>query len=50
MHITALRHTEMAGELAAVLAAVSSALEFVLGCSSDETLWVEVVDELVVEF
>jgi hypothetical protein len=28
---------------------VSSALEFVLGCSPDETLWVEVVDELVVE-
>jgi hypothetical protein len=40
----------MAGELVTLRMAVSSAMEFMLGCSLDETFWLEVVDELVVEF
>jgi hypothetical protein len=50
MWITALCHTEMAGEPAALRVAVSSTMEFVLGRSPDETLRVEVVDELVADF
>jgi hypothetical protein len=50
MWITALRHTEMAEELNVLQTAVSSAVEFALGRSPDETFQVEVVDELVAEF
>jgi hypothetical protein len=42
-------HTKMAGELATLLAAVSSAMELVLGCLSDETFRVEVMDKLIAE-
>jgi hypothetical protein len=47
---TALCHTEMARELAALQAVVSSATKLALGHSLDETFWVEVVGELVGEF
>jgi hypothetical protein len=50
MRTVALRHTEMAGELAALRAAVSSIVESVLGHSPDETFQVEVVGELVAKF
>jgi hypothetical protein len=40
----------MTGELATLLAAVSSAVEFMLGCSPNETFRVEIVDELIAEF
>jgi hypothetical protein len=43
-------HTKMTGELATLLAAVSSAVEFMLGCSPNETFRVEIVDELIAEF
>jgi hypothetical protein len=42
-----LYHTEMAGEVTALQMAVSSAMEFVLEHSLDETFRVEVVDELI---
>jgi hypothetical protein len=50
MQITALRHTEMDGKLAALWVVVSSTVELALGHSSDETFLVEVVGELVAEF
>jgi hypothetical protein len=50
MWIAALHHTEMAGELVALRAAVSYAVEFALGRSPDETFRVEVVDDLVAKF
>jgi hypothetical protein len=50
MQIATLHHIEMARELAVLQTAVSSAVEFTLGCSFDETFWVEVMDELVAEF
>jgi hypothetical protein len=50
MRIAALRRTEMAGELAMVLTAMSSTLEFTLWRLPDETFRVEVVDELAAEF
>jgi hypothetical protein len=50
MQIVAFHHTKMARELAALRAAVSSTVEFVLGHSLDETLRMKVVDELVAEF
>jgi hypothetical protein len=50
MRITALRHTEMIGELAMLQTTVSSTVEFALGRSPDETFWVKVVDELVAKF
>jgi hypothetical protein len=50
MRITALRHIEMVGELAALLVAVSSTMEMALGHSPDETFQVEIVGELVAEF
>jgi hypothetical protein len=50
MRLAALRHTEMAGELAVLWAAVSSATESVLGRSPNNTFRLEVVGELVVEF
>jgi hypothetical protein len=50
MWIAALYHTEMAQELAALWTTVSSIVEFKLGCSPDETIQVEVVDELVAKF
>jgi hypothetical protein len=50
MQITTLCHTEMAGELAALHAAVSSTMEFTLGRSPNGTFQVEIVDELVAKF
>jgi hypothetical protein len=47
MQATAIRHTEMAGELAMLRVVVTSIVELVLGCSPDETFWVEIIDELV---
>jgi hypothetical protein len=50
MRLAALRHTEMAGELAVLWAAVSSATESVLGRSPNNTFRLEVVGELAIEF
>jgi hypothetical protein len=50
MRLVALHHTEMAEELAALRVAVSSAMESVLGCSSNHPIHVEVLGELVAEF
>jgi hypothetical protein len=50
MWASALHHTEMAGELAALWAAVSSTMELVVGCSPNETFRVEVANEMVAEF
>jgi hypothetical protein len=50
MRIAALRHTEMAKQLAALRSAVSSVVEFMLRRSLNETFHVEVVDEMVAEF
>jgi hypothetical protein len=50
MQITTLHHIEMAEEVGTLQTVVSSAVEFVLGLSPDETFWVEVVDELVAKF
>jgi hypothetical protein len=50
MRIIALSHTEMARELSALWVAVSSAVDFVLGCSPNETFWMEFVDELIAVF
>jgi hypothetical protein len=50
MQLATLRHTEMAGELAAFLVAVSSAMELVLRCSPSDTSRVEVEGELATEF
>jgi hypothetical protein len=50
MRLLALCHTEMAGELAALRAAVSSATKSVLGHSPSVTFHMEVVDELTAEF
>jgi hypothetical protein len=43
----ALRHAELAEELAVLRVAVSSTMESVLGCLPSETFRVEVVGELV---
>jgi hypothetical protein len=50
MRVAALHHTKMVGELTALWAAVSSAAELVVGCSPNETSWVEVMNELVAKF
>jgi hypothetical protein len=50
MRIAAFRHTDIAKELTLLQAAVSSTVEFALGCSPSETFWMEVVDELATEF
>jgi hypothetical protein len=50
MWLAALRHTEMAGELAVLQAVVSSAMELMLGHSPSDTFHVEVVGELATEF
>jgi hypothetical protein len=50
IQLAALRHTEMAGELATNWVKVSSAAESVLGRSPDEIFHIEVVGELVAEF
>jgi hypothetical protein len=50
MLVAAICHIEMVGELATFGAAVTSATELVLGCSLDETFWVEIMDELVAQF
>jgi hypothetical protein len=50
MWIAALRHPEMARELAVLQVVVSSTTEFTLGCLLNKTFWVDVLDELVTEF
>jgi hypothetical protein len=50
MWVAALRHTETAGDLAALQVVVSTVMELALGRSLDKTFQVEVVDELVIEF
>jgi hypothetical protein len=50
MQLEALYHTEMAGELVALQATVSSAIESVLGRSPNDIFHMEVVSELVAEF
>jgi hypothetical protein len=50
MQFPTTHHTEMAGQLTALWAAVSSATQFVLGCSPTEAFWVDVVEELLDEF
>jgi hypothetical protein len=50
MRLAALRHTEMAGELAVLCAAVSYAMESALGRSPNDPFCVEVVGELVAKF
>jgi hypothetical protein len=50
MRAFAIRHIEMAGELATLRTAISSVAESVLGRSPSDTFRVEVVGELVIEF
>jgi hypothetical protein len=50
MRAAAIRHIEMAKELATLWVAVTSAMELVLGRSPDVTFWVEIADELVAKF
>jgi hypothetical protein len=50
MRVAALCYTEMAGELAVLQAAMSSATESVLGCLPVETFWAKIVRELVTKF
>jgi hypothetical protein len=50
MRIASLRHTEMVRELSTLQSTVTFIVEFVLGRSPDETIQVEVVDELVAKF
>jgi hypothetical protein len=50
MRLAAIRHTEMAGELATFWAAVSFAAELVLGCSPSNTACTGVVVELTAKF
>jgi hypothetical protein len=50
MRFAALCHTEMAEELAALQAAVSSTVKLVLGRSPDGALRMEVVGELAAKF
>jgi hypothetical protein len=50
MQVAALRHTEMVGEVAAFQVSVSSAMELVPGCSSNETFQMEVGNEPISEF
>jgi hypothetical protein len=46
LHV-ALCHTEMARELATIQAVVYSAMESMIGCSENDTIYVEVVGKLV---
>jgi hypothetical protein len=50
MQFAGLHHTEIAGDLAALWAVVSSTTESVHGPSPYDTIYVEVVGELAVEF
>jgi hypothetical protein len=50
MWFAAIHHIEMARELVALRATVTSATELVLGRPPDETVWVEIMDELVAQF
>jgi hypothetical protein len=50
MRFAGLRHTEIARDLAALWAAMSSIAESVHGPSPYDTIYVEVVGELAVEF
>jgi hypothetical protein len=45
-----IHHIEMDGELATLHLIVTSVVELVLGCSPNETFWVEIADELVAQF
>jgi hypothetical protein len=50
MQLVALRHTEMAGELAALRVAVCTAVKSVLGRPPGDTFHVEVVIKLATKF
>jgi hypothetical protein len=50
MWIVVIRYTKMVEQFAMLQAAVSSATEFVPGCSPTEAFWVDIVDGLVTEF
>jgi hypothetical protein len=50
MHVAALCHAGVVGELTALWAAVSSTVELVLGCLTDETSQVEVMNKLTAKF
>jgi hypothetical protein len=50
MRAVALRHIDMAMEVVALCAVVSSTVDLVLGHSPNETFWVEVMNELVAKF
>jgi hypothetical protein len=50
MWFAAIHHIEMARELVALRATVTSATELVLGRPPDETVRVEITDELVAQF
>jgi hypothetical protein len=50
MRLAALHHTDMAGELTAFQAMVSSAVESVLGRSPSDTSRAEVVGKMATEF
>jgi hypothetical protein len=49
MWLMALRHAELAEELAVLRVVVSSAMESVLGCLPSKTFCMEVVGELAAE-
>jgi hypothetical protein len=50
MWIVVIRYTKMVEQFVMLQAAVSSAIEFVLGCSPTEAFWLDIVDGLVTEF
>jgi hypothetical protein len=50
MQAAAICHIEMVEELAALWAVVTSTTELTLGCSPNETLQAEIMDELVPQF
>jgi uncharacterized membrane protein YczE len=50
MRLVVLHHTEMAGKLVVLQAAMSFAAESVLGRSPNDTFRVEIVGELAIEF
>jgi hypothetical protein len=50
MWIATVRHTEMVEQLTALWTVVSSTVQSVLGCSPTEGFWVDILDDLLVEF
>jgi hypothetical protein len=50
MHYATLHHIEMAGELSALQAALSSTTESMLWCSPNDTFHMEVLGKQVTEF